>query len=423
MIVEILTELARSYLIDKDSHFVFRPTGDIQVPQMDKINLYIHIPFCKNLCPYCPYNKIRYDKKYVNPYLDAMLYEIEQYYLRLGSVEISSIYIGGGTPTNLIDELGIILERINDRFEVAGDICIETNPGDINGETVRKLEQFGIDMVSLGIQSFDDKYLRLIGRNYHSGIVNSAINRLRSSRFKSLNFDLMFALPGQTKNEVLADLQKAFDAGADQVTLYPLFTFPYSGAGKYMKLKKVKLPNLFTRREMYRAIHDFCQGKGYYRVSVWGFKRGDGPRFSSVTRDLYIGLGAGAGSHIPGAFYFNTFSVEEYIETSSSKKLPIALKMGLTDSISRYYWLYWRFYDTYIPKKQFSDLFKSDRKIHKLLWIANKLGLCNETEDQISLTEPGSFWIHLIQNYYILNYINRVWTVATEQPWPRETKI
>ncbi len=422
MIMDFLTKLTRSYLIDRDSHFVFRSAGEIQFPKMDSIDLYIHIPFCRNMCPYCPYNKIRYNKKYVAPYLDAMLSEIEQYHSRLGTIEISSIYIGGGTPTSLIDELGIILERINDRFEVAGDICIETNPADINSEIVRKLEQFGIDRVSLGVQSFDDKYLKLIGRNYHSGIVNSAISQLRS-KFKSTNLDLMFALPGQTTNEVLTDLQKALDARADQVTLYPLFSFPYSSAGKYLKLKKVKFPNLFRRREMYRAIHDFCQNKGYQRVSVWGFKRGDVPSFSSVTRDLYIGLGAGAGSHIPGAFSFNTFSVKAYIKTSLNKKLPIALRMGLTDSISRYYWLYWRFYDTYIPKKQFQDLFKDDRKIHRLLWAATKLGLCKETEDQIFLTESGSFWIHLIQNYYILNYINKVWTVAMEQPWPKEIKI
>lgn len=141
-----------------------------RLPSLEKIDLYIHIPFCKNKCPYCPYNKIMYDKNLVEPYLKAILAEIEQHYNRLGRIKITSIYIGSGTPTNLIDELGVILGRIRDHFIITGDVCIETNPSEINEEIVNKLIKYGINLVSLGVQSFNNKYLQLIGRNYKASI-------------------------------------------------------------------------------------------------------------------------------------------------------------------------------------------------------------------------------------------------------------
>ncbi len=424
MISEIITKVLRRYLVGSDSRFVFHAIDAVEFPAIDKTGLYIHIPFCKNTCPYCPYNKIAYDSRLVEPYLEAMLIEIERYHAHLGGIEISSIYIGGGTPTNLIDELGVILRRIRDRFVVTGDICIETNPSDINEETVRKLVDYGVGMVSLGVQSFDDRYLQLIGRNYTADILHPTIASLLSSGFKSVNLDLMFALPGQSVKEVVSDLRKAIASGVNQVTLYPLFTFPYSAAGRYLKLKRVKIPNIFTRRRMYRAIHDFCLENGFQRVSVWGFKRGDDPIYSSVTRDNYVGLGAGAGSYIPGAFYFNTFSVEEYIKTCLNDRLPVAFKMDFNESMAQYYWLYWRIYETYIPEKRLFEIFiDKDKRIRPLLWLAGLFGLYEEDAEQICLTERGAFWLHLMQNYFALKYIDKMWSIAMKEAWPQEIEI
>lgn len=424
MLTQIITKAIRHYLVGSKQEFIFKQVDDIKLPSIEKIDLYIHIPFCKNKCPYCPYNKIMYDKNLVRPYLKAILAEIEQYYNRLGRIEVSSIYIGGGTPTNLIDELGVILGKIREHFNITGNICIETTPSDLNEETVSKLVSYGINLVSLGVQSFDDKYLQLIGRNYKASILYPVIELLLSSNFKSINIDLMFALPDQKVEEVILDLKKAISSGVNQITLYPLFTFPYSTVGKYLNLKRIKMPNIIKRKKMYYAIHDFCIDNGFKRVSVWGFNRGEFPRYSSVTRDNYIGFGAGAGSHIPGIFYLNTFSVKEYIKTYSNDKLPVALKMDFTDSMTRYYWLYWRLYDTYIPKGQLFKLFgKKDKNIQLLLWLIRTLKLGEEDVENIFLSKRGAFWLHLIQNYFVLNYIDKIWSIAMKEPWPKEIKI
>jgi len=421
---ETLTRALRRYLLGRGSRLVFERADTVELPPIRETGLYIHIPFCKATCPYCPYNKVEYDRRLIEPYVEALLVEVERYYARLGAIDISSVYIGGGTPTLLSHELPAILGRVRDRFNVKGDICIETNPSDVGEETVARLLDCGVRLVSVGVQSFDDRYLDLIGRNYHASSVHPALELLLSAGFDSVNLDLMFALPGQTVAEVLSDLHRAIDSGADQVTLYPLFTFPYTAAGKYLNLRRVKMPSIVARRRMYRAIHRYCLDNGFERVSVWGFNRGDAPRYSSVTRDDYIGLGAGAGSHVPGAFYFNTFSVEEYIRTCLHDRLPVAFSMDVTGPLSRYYWLYWRLYDSYIPKAQLSERFRQDgRRVRRLLALARLLGLCEEEDERFCLTESGAFWLHLLQNYFALDYIDRVWSVAMAEPWPNEIRI
>ncbi|MCD6579978.1 radical SAM protein [bacterium] len=424
MSIEFLTRNIRRYLVGKEQDFTFYRANNFELPEIKKIDLYIHIPFCKNMCPYCPYNKVKYDKNLVLPFLNAILNEIDLYYEKLGKIEISSIYIGGGTPTNLIDELGIILKKVKDRFNVTGDICIETNPNDISRYVVKKLTEYGIDLVSLGVQSFNDKFLNLIGRNYSSHIVKPAIDLILQENFKSLNLDLMFALPGQKIEDILIDVKKAMRTGANQVTAYPLFTFPYSTIGAYLKIKNVKMPNIIMRRRMYRKIHNLFTDNEFQRVSVWGFKKENATRYSSVTRNNYIGLGPGAGSNVPGKYYLNTFSVSEYIKKCSQNVSPIALKMDFSNLMSSYHWFYWRLYDTYIPKKELYRIFGTkNKKISRILEIMKLFGLSFEKNGMIVLNERGSFWLHLMQNYFSLNYINKVWTIAQKVPWPLKIEI
>lgn len=423
MVIEGVTRLVRKFFLAGSEGLAFHPARGIDLSPVDRIDLYIHIPFCKSMCPYCPYNKIRYENALVRHYLDAVLAELAMYRARIGRARISSIYIGGGTPTNLTDELGTILNAVRRDFEVEGPVAVETTPSDVSDKVLAKLKRFGVGMLSLGAQSFDDRFLRLLGRNYNASILPPVIERTLSHGFETVNIDLMFALPGQGVEEALTDIDTALSLGIDHITLYPLFTFPYTSAGKFMRLRQIRMPGLARRRRMYRAIHRHLLDRGFQRVSVWGFKRGEGPRYSSVTRDHYIGLGAGSASCLPGVFYFNTFSVTEYIRTCLDGRMPVALKMDVFPSLFRYYQFYWRLYDTCIPKSSGQPDTVEGRKIARFMHVARLLGLCKSHGDYIHLTEPGAFWLHLVQNYFILNYIDKVWSVAMNTPWPGRIEL
>ncbi len=179
----------------------------------------------------------------------------------------------------------------------------------------------------------------------------------------------MFALPGQTAADVVADLEHAAELGADQLTTYPLFTFPYTAVGEYLHLAGVKMPDLSTRREHYRAISEWCESHGFERVSVWGFKRGGAPRYSSVTRDGYIGIGPGSGSHLPDGFTLNTFDLAEWEAALARGDSPIALRMPFEGEMNGWWWLYWRFYDTHIPMAALDEALGPDAEKARR-WLA-----------------------------------------------------
>jgi coproporphyrinogen III oxidase-like Fe-S oxidoreductase len=422
--IDLLTRVVRTYLTGRDSEYVFRAHSTPTFQDVYKTNLYIHIPFCKNLCPYCPYNKVEYDAKLVGPYIHALLNEIDMYHALYGSIEISSIYIGGGTPTLLTDELEIVFEQLGERFQIAGDICIETSPNDLDADKVDKLQKYQVGLISLGVQSFQDRWLRLIGRKYQASILDGVIRVLVDGNFKSINIDLLFALPGQTVNDVRFDLQTAIDSGVNQVTTYPLFAFPYSTVGQYLKLKKVSMPKLGVRRRLYKFIHRYLLENGFSRVSVWGFKKGNVPRYSSVTRDNYIGLGPGAGSHMADGYYLNTFSVSEYTKRCLDGKFPIALHMPFNEIMECYFWLYWRLYDTYVPKEGLLKMPpRINRKMYALLGLLKVLGFLTEDGSSFQLNEKGAFWVHLAQNHFSLRYINTIWSVAMKEPYPEEIRF
>ena len=413
----------RDFLVRERNRFIFEPQRDVKLPEISAADLYIHIPFCKSLCPYCPYNRIRYQEMLVEPYIRALQTEIDSYSSLLGNIEIGSIYIGGGTPTTVLDRLEPIIERVRQRFTHDGVIAIETTPEDLDQRVIDQLRALGVNLLSIGVQSFDNRYLRLLGRPYSARVLAPAITSALSAGFDSVNLDLMFALPGQTVNEALADLDTALNLGAEQVTFYPLFTFPYSGVGRLLTLKHVKFPNLQTRRRMYKAIHNEALSHDFNRVSVWGFKKVGATLFSSVTRDHYIGIGAGAGTHLPNLFYFNTFSVPAYTLGCSPGALPVSLQMHMTEAMERFFWLYWQLYETCISKREFLQRFGDDIRTKSMLWLAFQLRLIADADDYYALTERGSFWIHLLQNYYILNYIDTVWIRSMRDAWPARIKL
>ena len=253
---------------------------------------------------------------------------------------------------------------------------------------------------------------------------SSALGLLAESGFASVNVDLMFALPGQTAGEVTADLARAAQLGANQLTTYPLFTFPYTSVGEYLRLTDVRMPDLRARRAHYRAISAWCAEHGFERVSVWGFKRGAVPRYSSVTRDGYIGIGPGAGSHLPDGFVLNTFDLNSWIRATCEGRTAIALRMPFSGEMSGWWWLYWRLYDTRIPLDNLDAALGHDAlKAYRWLRVVEQAGLAVRDGDHVALTEPGAFWLHLLQNHFALRYVNTLWTQARREPWPRAISI
>lgn len=421
----LVTRAVRRYLVGPDQRWVFEPPPQGWTPpRVERTSLYLHVPFCRNCCPYCPYTKVPYDEMLVEPYTRAAIAEVDWWADTIGPAEITSIYIGGGTPTLALGSVASVLTRVRERFRLTGDICIEANPADVDDETGRRLHNVGVALVSLGVQSFHPENLAMLGRRYDLPVAEHALALLAESGFASINVDIMFALPSQTAGDVTADLARAAQLGANQLTTYPLFTFPYTSVGEYLRLTAVRMPDLRVRRAHYRAIDRWCAEHGFERVSVWGFKRGAVPRYSSVTRDGYIGVGPGAGSHLPDGFVLNTFDLNSWIHATCEGRTAIALRMPFAGKMSGWWWLYWRFYDTRIPLDNLDAALGNDApKARRWLRAVEQAGLAVRNGGYLELTEPGAFWLHLAQNHFALNYVNTLWTKARREPWPQAVAI
>ena len=341
----LATGFVRRVLVGPGQRWRFEapPPGWVP-PRLERTSLYLHVPFCRHACPYCPYTKVRYDDALVGGFTDAALAEVDWWARAAGGCDIASVYVGGGTPTLALDSVAAVVDRIRSRFRLTGEVAIETNPADVDDTTVARLRDMGVALVSLGVQSFRPAHLEAIGRTYSPATAEDALGRLVSAGFASVNADLMFALPGQSVDDVVADLDRAADLGANQVTTYPLFTFPYTPVGRYLRLTDVKLPSLRARRTQYRAICRWSTRRGFDRVSVWGFKKGSAPRYSSVTRAGYIGIGPGAGSHLPGGFALNSFDYAAWSDAARGGGPAVALWMPFSPELAGWWWLYWRLY-------------------------------------------------------------------------------
>ena len=421
-----MLNLLRNIFSDKSDDFIFRKFDDsYSIAPKDKSGLYIHIPFCKNVCPYCPYVKVKDDDELKKQYKNALLSEIKMYNEHFGRIGFSSLYFGGGTPTLMLSDFAEILECVNKYFTIEGDIALETSPDTITPEILKSLNKLGFNMLSLGIQSLDGEHLRSIGRKYNRQNALVAIEQTRQWFAGHINADLIFAIRDQTLNDVEDDLSVLVQSKIEQITCYPLFTFPFSEIGKANHLHKLKLPDPRIRKKMYYFINDYLGEIGYERTNVWSFSKDPDLNYSSVTRNFYLGLGASSGSYNGSTFYFNTFSVPEYIE-KVKKQLPISLAMRVSDRLQKNFWLYWQFYTTSIDKKNFEELF--DKSLKKDFGFALSLlrflkFVEYENEYSMKINTRGAHWIHLLQNNYALDYVNKIWSASKKEPWPLEVRL
>jgi oxygen-independent coproporphyrinogen-3 oxidase len=391
-----------------------------------RAGLYLHVPFCMNLCPFCPYNRVRYECNAFGRYEKAVYQEIDMYAPHLEGIEFVSLYIGGGTPTVNLDGLIRILKYIKSTFSLTCDICIELYPGNMEHNCLDALREAGVTMISIGIESTSDHVLKRIGRNHDGKSAISSLRRAEKAGFDSVNVDLMFALPDQTISDWEADLRVIMEEQPDQISTYPLFSFPYSKLGQQLNVTEVKRPDSQLVRTMLKLTDQYATENRYERCAVWSWIKTSKKKFSSITRHHYVGFGPSAASMIGSHFYVNTFNVDAYASALPSKP-PIALSMPVDKRLEMAYWLYWRVYELHIEDVDFKSLFGEDESLEvtfgKLFNLLQLAGMVKKEQDNYQITSSGAYWIHRLQNEYSLNYINRLWGACMQTPWPEKVLL
>ena len=364
----------------------------------DVPGLYLHIPFCRSLCPFCPYNKVQYDEALARDYHGALHQEIARA-LRAFPGEFHSLYVGGGTPTLSLDALEAAVTDLPVKHERA----IEVLPGHATPETLARLRAMGFNFVCLGVQSFDDKVLQHLGRPNTARQNRAAIHNA-VGRFDCVDVDLIFDVAFRDGAAFLADVETCASLRVEQISTYPLMRFGYTPFGKAPHARR-KEHELLGRAEQIAARH------GYERRSVWTLNCRDAPTSSSITREFYLGLGAGSASYTGREFWVNHFSVSRYVDAVARGGLPVAKAMRLPAIISAAYYLFWRSYASRLDLRRLDQLFGArvglaTRGALRLLVGAGLVELCG---DEVTLSRRGRDVYHDVERWITYHFIEPLW--------------
>ena len=383
----------------------------------EEIGIYVHIPFCKILCSFCPYNRIKYEGAIIKPYKDALINEINMVgKLYKGKKTITSVYFGGGTPALMLDELGEIITALKENFNINNNIGIELHPSNISKESLIKIKNIGFDMVSIGIQSFQAECLNSLGREYIDGA--EKVRLVKEAGFNTIDVDLIFGIVNQSEDNLRKDFLMAFELGATQVSTYPFIDFSYADNIRKPLGKEEK-------KQLLNCLEKASTDIGCDRTAVWTFGKRDTNRYSSITRDAFIGFGPSATTLTKEFLKLNTFSVEEYIKCINDGKIPTAMTMKFSERNRALYWLFWNAYTLKFNNNEFKKLFGVNlEKMFKVeLRMARLLGLLIKVDNNYELTKKGTYFYHLLEQKYTNRYIDKSWRVARENPWTEEIKL
>lgn len=417
--MSIITSLTRMWLTRTVRPFTFKSEYDQILPfaECDHLGLYVHIPFCKSICNFCPYCKVRYSDQLCDRYIDALIQEIHLVGgQHQGRKEVTSLYFGGGTPALAATRIKEIVDALSEHFIITQGVGLELHPDNVNVETLQLLKDAGVTKISIGIQSFCSKYQTILGRKK---IDTTAIqSALEAVSFETVSMDFIFALSGQTYDDLRSDIDLAFSLGANHIAIYPFIDFTFTDSPVAAMPKKEK-------RELLDAITQYCLGKGYFRSSIWTFSSEADANYSSMTRDNFLGFGCSATSLFKAQFKINTFDVESYCQRIRAGSLATSLTIRFTPRQRMIYWLFWTAYSTRVRANDFEKFFGVPlKKMYGFeLWMAKRLGYIVERNGTYEMTLKGAFYYHYYENFYTLSYIDQMWGVMRKEAFPEKIKF
>jgi coproporphyrinogen III oxidase-like Fe-S oxidoreductase len=360
------------------------------------VALYVHIPFCRTLCPFCCFNRYLLKEDKARQYFQSLKRELDLYLQR--GFKFSSVYFGGGTPTVTMDELLGFIDYLKARFEVQ-EISLETTPAELNWRNIELLKGAGIKRLSIGVQSFDNDVLKAMGRVLTSGEEAREKVLMAEGNFATVNIDLIFNFPFQSLAQFEADIETFKSLRIDQATFYPLMASPHKKSAMERKFNRI---DTSREKRFYDIILKSVYRNGYEASTAWCFSRGD--RMIDeyiIDYDDYVGIGAGSVSIVNGNFYVNTFSLERYDEFISQDKLPIIGWRKLTDRENLRYYLLTRLFGLTVDAEKFRERFKTDihRRLGTELRFLKLFGLV-EGQDTLGVTRKGIFPVNIMMREF-----------------------
>ena len=283
--------------------------------QKKPTSAYVHIPFCTQICYYCDFSKVFIKNQPVDSYLEHLLEEFQSYDIQ----KLKTLYIGGGTPTALsASQLEVLLKGLTKNLDlsVLEELTIEANPGDLDADKIAVLKNSAVNRVSLGVQTFDDKMLKKIGRSHLEKDIYENIDRLKLAGFDNISIDLIYALPGQTMEQVKENVAKAIGLDIPHMSLYSLILENHTVFMNRMRRGKLPLPKEELEAEMFEYIIAELERAGFEHYEISNFsKSGFESRHNLMYWDNaeYYGIGAGASGYVNGVRYKNHGPIRHYL--------------------------------------------------------------------------------------------------------------
>jgi coproporphyrinogen III oxidase-like Fe-S oxidoreductase len=368
-------------------------------PPRGPVSLYVHVPFCTALCPFCTFHRVPYRERRANTYFAALRDELRLYH-RAGFA-FASLYVGGGTPTCAPGELVETIGLARDLFGMT-EVSVETNPRDLRPDVLTALAGVGVRRLSVGVQSFDDRLLRAMDRYDHYGSSAEIIDRVNvaAGSFTTLNVDLMYNLPNQDLASLEHDLDVVLGLASNQVSFYPLMTARASAA---------KIRSTMGSAGPSR-VHEFY-GRFLARLrpaygpqSCWCFSRTPSAIDEYVVdAEHYVGIGSGAFSYLDGTLYAATFSLNHYTDRVSRGLTGITGRrvFSVEDQLKNAFLS--GLFGLELPKSRVRARW-GDRFEAQLRWALDAMraiGALTEDADAWRLTDRGMYlWVLMMSEFY-----------------------
>lgn len=388
----------RRYLSFRES-----PTGTcLPAPESERqYLLYLHVPYCVALCPFCFFHRFKFRKDRAERYFRALRREI-----RLATeagYRFSELYVGGGTPTVLPGELTRTIRLVRKLHPVRG-ISVETNAGDLIPDTLQKLRDAGVNRLSVGVQSFDDGLLKEMHRFDKFGSGEQIRNRLSGAQgiFDTLNVDMIFNFPHQAERSLRDDLNTLVDElGIDQVSYYPLMS---ADSKRKTMQRTVGAVDYSRERSLYRIIAEFMLANGYTRSPAWCFSREAGMSDEYIVEhEEYLGLGSGSFSYLRGTLFASTFSIDHYLRLIDSGAIAMVRRRDLSERDQMRYYLLTNLFTGSMCQLAAEDRFAG--RFRQTMWpelaALRTMGATLESDRKIELTEAGYYlWVMMMREFF-----------------------